>query len=785
MSHLVIRLALIATLALSALGLPATTANWATASAQNTTSSQTAPDYQAWDLVANRAEKALADGRGSNAAFEALRKTLVGWRAEFQTAQDTNAKRIATAETQLTALGDAPEEGSAESAEITERRIELARQLADLRAPGLRAVEALQRATGLISEVDALISSRDTQRLLYLGPSPLGPANWAEAAGALGATLQETRQEFSLARQSDTQRQRFSENAPATLALLALAALLFLRAPRWITLVWQRVNLSQVSARVRLGELLRDLAILGAQVAAIIALAEALRLTTALGFRGVVLVDVLKLTAIAFIAARWLAPRLLPPGGPARLSKAIRGPAGWVALAWGGHRLLAEWSQFDNYPEAATSVLQYILVLVAALGLFYLAGIAGRAQAARQTNTENEPTFRDNLIRLTGWATRAVALIAPVAGAIGYGYASQALVFSTSLTLALLAALTVPMALIRDGYAVLRGKDDAGLQASLTPVLANLVLVIASLPLLALIWGVREARLADLWTRFGEGVRVGESQITPGDFLTFAIVFVVGYLITRALQSTLRNSVLPKTNIETGAQNSLTAGLGYVGIFAAAVIAISSAGIDLSSLAIVAGALSVGIGFGLQNIVSNFVSGIILLIERPISEGDWIEVGGQQGYVRDISVRSTRIETFDRSDVIVPNSDLVSGQVTNFTRGNSIGRVIVPVSVAYGTDTRTVEKILQEIGEAHPMVALNPKPSVVFQRFGADGLDFEIRAILRDVNWVLSVKSDMNHEIMKRFAEENIEIPYAQRDIWLRNADQIASLLTSKGEADT
>ncbi|MEM9814229.1 MAG: mechanosensitive ion channel domain-containing protein, partial [Pseudomonadota bacterium] len=312
-----------------------------------------------------------------------------------------------------------------------------------------------------------------------------------------------------------------------------------------------------------------------------------------------------------------------------------------------------------------------------------------------------------------------------------------------------------------------RGSESASF--GLLPVLAGFVILCAGLPIAALIWGARESDLFATWVFLRDGFAVGDSRISAGDALRLILIFAVLVSLTRFLQAVLRRAVLPRTSLDIGGQNAVVTGVGYLGITSAALAAITATGLDLSNIALVAGALSVGIGFGLQSIVSNFVAGIILLVERPIKQGDWIEVSGYSGYVRKISVRSTRIETFDRSNVIVPNQDLIAGTVLNYTHGSMVGRLIVKVSVAFGTDTKAVERVLHEIAQAHPMVLRNPEPAILFMGIAADRYEFEIRAILRDVNWVLNVRSDFNHAITRRFSEEGIVVPHVQTDVHVRS----------------
>lgn len=304
--------------------------------------------------------------------------------------------------------------------------------------------------------------------------------------------------------------------------------------------------------------------------------------------------------------------------------------------------------------------------------------------------------------------------------------------------------------------------DQSGLVAGLV-IYATLLVVF--IPLVLLLWGFRIADIQSWAYRIFTEIKIGNISISILAILGGIALFIAGMIVTRWFQRWLDGNVMARSHVDAGVRNSIRTAVGYAGVALAGLIGISAAGIDLSSLALVAGALSLGIGFGLQNIVSNFVSGLILLAERPFKVGDWVVTGTTEGFVKRISVRATEIETFRRQSIIVPNSELINASVGNWTHRNRLGRSEIAIGASYDADPRRVMEILAEIVTSHPKVLKNPEPLVEFVRFGESSLDFEARFFLADLFDGIAVRNELRLQIFERFREEGIEIPFPQRSL--------------------
>ncbi len=303
--------------------------------------------------------------------------------------------------------------------------------------------------------------------------------------------------------------------------------------------------------------------------------------------------------------------------------------------------------------------------------------------------------------------------------------------------------------------------DQIGLAASL----GTYALVISVfVPLLFLQWGFQIADIQSWAYRIVTDIRIGSITISLAGILAGLLLFAAGYIITRWFQRWLDSSVLALSRVDTGVRNSVRTGVGYLGVGLAGLVAISAAGIDLSSLALVAGALSLGVGFGLQNIVSNFVSGLILLVERPFKVGDWVTTGTTEGFVKRISVRATEIETFQRQSIMVPNSLFINAPVGNWTHRNRLGRADISVVVGYDANPRRILELLAEIADKQPQVLKNPAPMTVFVGFGDERMTFELRVFLADIVSSMAVRNDLRLQIFERFRAEGIASPFVVAD---------------------
>ena len=391
-------------------------------------------------------------------------------------------------------------------------------------------------------------------------------------------------------------------------------------------------------------------------------------------------------------------------------------------------------------------------------------------------------------IRMVVWAIVAVIVVCALTGYLPLArfLAQQLIVTGSILALVYLLLLWVDgfvQGLSDDGTATgrwltrtaqLQRREQLALPISL---ILKFVVLVLSVPLIMLQWGYSWPDIREWYRQLFFGLRIGNTDVTFGALVASVMVFGLGYGAARLFQGWLDARVLQPAGISGGVRNSIRTGVGYVGIMVAALAAFSYAGFNLSSLAIIAGALSLGIGFGLQNLVNNFVSGLILLAERPIKVGDLVVVGGEEGYVRKISVRSTELETFDRASVLIPNSSFISDKVKNWTFRNNICRIAIPLGVAYGSDPRQVQDVLLTIARDHPEVLTAPEPAVTLDEFAAANLRFTLYAFIGDIAKSGKIRTDLAMAIIETFAQAGIAIPSGQAEIGIRRMDWLREMI--------
>jgi potassium-dependent mechanosensitive channel len=484
-----------------------------------------------------------------------------------------------------------------------------------------------------------------------------------------------------------------------------------------------------------------------------------------------------------------LASAVFAPRAP-QWRLAASSDAGAVRLCW-LVILLAFVYSVTTLLYLTTRLIQAPFALTIAVALPSSLLIAGLVVALLRTplaaTKETAPPRLFKLVRTAAWAIVGAIVVCAVTGYLPLArfLAQQLIVTGSILALVYLLLLWVDgfaQGLSDDGTIVGGSlKKSVGLERERREQLAlpislllKFAVLVMSVPLIMLQWGYSWPDIEEWYRQLFFGLHIGNTDVTMGALVASILVFGIGYATARLFQGWLDARVLMPAGISGGVRNSIRTGIGYTGIVIAALAAFSYAGFNLSSIAIIAGALSVGIGFGLQNLVNNFISGLILLVERPISVGDLVVVGGEEGCVRKISVRSTELETFDGANVLIPNSYFISEKVKNWTLRNKVRRVAIPIGVAYGSDPRQVEAVLLKVAGDNPDVLKTPQPVVTLDEFSPTGINFTLYAFVGDINKAGGVRTRLSMAILDAFAEGGIEIPYGHTDVTVRMRDIIA-----------
>ncbi|MEC3948065.1 mechanosensitive ion channel family protein [Sphingobium sp. HWE2-09] len=753
---------------------------------------QTAPDdwrsINAWRKTAANAELLLdlplaRRDQVTEDSWENLRLDLTVHRelAMALAGRGTLKGRIAKA--QLAELDADLPKGQSEPAWIKQRRHVLNEKVALEDGPAMAARDIEARNDVLIHDIDQILRQKRRQKLFMHDHPVLMADSWIDAAADIRAGRINVGARTAV-------RQPYAELIGIPLSVrLAMIALIGLIAT-WVaarcrrsvrTAIDQR-SVQHESPRSRLGlAFARDLLDITVPAAVLMILFASVRLLTAdlpflAAFSGQII-----LAGLTAVYARWLGQSLFAPAFPAAQLVRIADGGTYRAIrlktllgvAIAADQIVDYGEQQPGNSSALSALLSFAIVMSASILMWRLAHVLKGATGARYADDDGrhgESAARStDAVQPARRMMSAAATFAALAALVGYVALARYLLTSTLMSLAAACtALFLYRSLTEASDLLFHRQDSAGSRyLQLLPLAFGFILFIVTLPIIAIMWGFSAEKIIDAMLALKNGVAVGQIRLSFGSVMTFALVFLLGYALTRWLQRVLHYAVLDRLRIEAGARAAVLTGFGYLGLTLSALVAITAAGLDLSSLAFIAGALSVGVGFGLQSVVANFVSGIILLIERPIKVGDWIEVGTYSGHVRKIAFRSTHIETFDRHEVIIPNSDLISGSVTNLTYAGSLGRITLPVGIAYGSDVERARNILLDVLITHERVLDRPEPSVVLETLGESAINLKAMCFVANVNQRQSVRSDLYFAILQALGAAGISIPFPQREIWL------------------
>jgi potassium efflux system protein len=706
-----------------------------------------------------------------------LRDAIEPLRSELKQKIEGLEPRLAEIETRIKTMGPAPaKDAPAEDAGMADQRKQIGAQQAEIDGLLKQARVLALRGEQIVARIDEMRRARLADRLFERTMSVLDPKLWLGAANAIPdevkSAIKHSQEWFATVSAYPGVLQSI------LVALLscfgAVAGIFFLQG-------WLRRRASTGGAlnentplpRLRRARsALRD-AILGA-VALPLALYAVIEILSSFDF----LLDSAHQAALGILAAvtlyaigRALAGALLRPNDLPRrvLNLSDETAARFYNYSTYG-LLVAAVGASLNIVHRNLGAPRIMITATSALMAALIAVIVVRALLkTRQAVEEGKEEPAPNWLRFVLWIVAAVIL-----GSVLTGYIWLASFLTTRLIHAaiVIASTYVILSLINayfdEGLHAhsQRGRTFASalgirtssleLAAALFAGAARVLVFIVAIFLIVGNWGTSLTDLAASFDRASFGIELGKLRVSLYDVGAALAILLIGIYLSRILQRWLSETVLPRTKLDLSLKNSIATIAGYLGVIAAISLSLARIGLNLENIALVAGALSVGIGFGLQAIVSNFVSGLILLTERPVKVGDLINVKGSDGYIRKISVRSTEVETFDRATLIIPNSQLITDAVTNWTHHNAVSRIKIPVSVPAHTSVDLVQDILLRVSRDHKDVVREPAPKVMLMNIDGDTLGFELRCLIRSATIATQTKSDLNFAILRAFRKAGI-----------------------------